>query len=163
MRGMDGMNQERQDSGGEMLLSAHTPEQWRRRRQELNEWINRPKVRKQPKRTRLFGNAPVDEQLYPILMSLQQAGLETEFSCAGVSPLDEPVDHSLYAYLTFFAKGPAERFADILIENMKHRALITYEPARHRYDVSSFFIGHNRSFCLLLQRSADQLLSDSAR
>ena len=44
---------------------------------------------------------PVDEELYPILISLQQAGLETEFSCAGVSPLDEPVDHSLYAYLTF--------------------------------------------------------------
>ncbi|MCT1397601.1 hypothetical protein AK95_17155 [Paenibacillus sp. LC231] len=152
------MNQERNDSSGELLLSTHTPEQWRRRRQELNEWISRPKVRQQPKRTRLFGNAPVDEQLYPILILLQQAGLVTEFSCAGVSPLDEPVDHSLYAYLTFFSNGPAERFADILLGNMRHRALITYEPARNRYDVSSFFIGHNRSFCLLLQHSADQLL-----
>lgn len=160
---MDGMNQERHDSSSELLLSTHTPDQWRRRRQELNEWINKPKVRKQPKRTRLFGDTSVDEQLYPILIQLQKAGLETEFSCAGVSPLDEPVDHSLYAYLTFFASGPAEKFANILMENMRHRALITYEPARHRYDVSSFFIGHNRSFCLLLQQSADQLLRNSVQ
>ncbi len=150
------MNQERHDSSGELLLSTHTSEQWRRRRQELHEWINRPKVRKQPKRTRLFGVTSVDEQLYPILIQLQKAGLETEFSCAGVSPLDEPVDHSLYAYLTFFASGPAEKFVNILMGTMRHRALITYEPARQRYDVSSFFIGHNRSFCLLLHRSADQ-------
>ncbi|MPY16043.1 hypothetical protein [Paenibacillus glucanolyticus] len=156
------MHQERHDAGGELLLSTHTDEQWRRRRRELSDWINRPKVRKLPKRTRLFGKTPVDEQLHPILIRLQRAGLVTEFSCAGVSPLDEPVDHSLYAYLTYFSdRGPAESFTNLLMRNMKHRALITYEPSRSRYDVSSFFIGHNRSFCILLLHSAEQFIQES--
>lgn len=155
------MHQERNDFGGDLLLSTHTVEQWRRRKRELNEWIDRPKVRRLPKRTRLFGKTPVDEQLHPILLRLQHAGLETEFSCAGVSPLDEPVDHSLYAYLTYFSSGPAEQFTNLLIRNMKHRALITYEPSRNRYDVSSFFIGHNRSFCILLQHCAEQFIQES--
>ncbi|CAM3593610.1 hypothetical protein [Marinicrinis lubricantis] len=144
----------------EAVLSMHSKERWDRRKRELDEWIAVKKERKMPKKTRLFEGVPVDEQLYLALVCLQQAGIRTEYSCAGVSPLDEPEEHSLYAYVTFYAEGPAKRFTEIVLEYMKHRAVVTYEPEKNRYDVSSFFIGHNRSFCLLLEAAARRLMEE---
>lgn len=142
------------DTSGEVLLSSHSEEYWKRRKRELKEWDRAPKIRKHEKRTSLFNGIEVDEEIYSALCKLNQLGVRTEFSCAGVSPLDEPIDHSLYAYVTFLDGEAAERFVEIILNVMKHRALLTYESSRKRYDVSSFFIGHNRSFCFLLDRCA---------
>ncbi|WP_442437009.1 hypothetical protein [Paenibacillus peoriae] len=37
---------------------------------------------------------------------------------------------------------------------MRHRLLVVYELERNRYDLSSFFLGHNRSFCQLMEYCA---------
>ncbi|MDQ0048321.1 hypothetical protein J2T18_002604 [Paenibacillus polymyxa] len=34
---------------------------------------------------------------------------------------------------------------------IRHRLLVVYELERNRYDLSSFFLGHNRSFCQLME------------
>ncbi|NMO97869.1 hypothetical protein [Paenibacillus lemnae] len=149
---------ELQDNEQEIQISSHTREQWIRRRQELGEWVERPKLRRHFKRTvPLQNGVHVDEELYNALNLLQQAGIKTEHSCAGVSLLDEPIDHSLYAYVTFYKSEAAERLISILEQVMRKRVLITFEPLTSRYDVSSFLIGHNRSFCLLLQHAAQRL------
>lgn len=139
---------------GEVLLSKHSDQHWRRRKVELENWTNRTKVRKEGKRTTIFDGVDVDTEIYPALSKLKQIGIQTEYSCAGVSPLDEPLDHSLYAYITFMDGAYAEKFAGIIVNVMKNRALLTYEPGRKRYDVSSFFIGHNRTFCFLIDHCA---------
>ncbi|WP_422656965.1 hypothetical protein ACK8P5_14375 [Paenibacillus sp. EC2-1] len=147
------------DTTGEVLLSSHTEEYWRRRKRELKEWDRAPKIRKHPKRTTMFNGVEVDVEIYSALYKLNQIGVQTEFSCAGVSPLDEPIEHSLYAYVTFLDGEAAERFTWIIRDVMKHRALLTYESDRNRYDVSSFFIGHNRTFCYLLDHCAEIMKS----
>lgn len=139
----------------EIIMSQHSKAQWHRRGEELLLWAARDKERKQVKLTTLFGSILVDLQLFPALTSLQQKGIVTEFSCAGVSPLDEPEDHSLYAYLTLIASEQAEQFVHLTMKRMKHRVLVSFEPGRNRYDLSSFYIGHNRSFCRLLQECAE--------
>lgn len=142
------------DHFNEILLSSHTEEHWRRRKAELRNWDRAPKTRKHEKKTTLFNGIEVDIEIYPALCKLNQLGVQTEFSCAGVSPLDEPIDHSLYAYITFIDGTASKKFAEIIVNVMKHRALLTYETARERFDVSSFFIGHNRSFCFLMNHCA---------
>lgn len=139
---------------GERVLSRHTDRQWRRRRVELAEWTERPKVRRRAKRTAWLGPTEIDAELLGALTHLKRAGIATEFSCAGVSVLDEPEDHSLYAYITLIASPLAERFIQAAMAYMGHRLLVTFEPARGRYDCSSFLIGHNRSFCLLMEKCA---------
>ncbi|KRF42752.1 hypothetical protein [Paenibacillus sp. Soil787] len=139
----------------EVILNHHTDAQWRRREQELVQWAEREKKRKHAKKTTLLGHIHVDEELFPALMLLRQKQIATEFSCAGVSPLDEPEDHSLYAYLTIIASERAEQFIQLTMKRMRHRVLISFEPKRNRYDLSSFYIGHNRSFCQLIQQCAE--------
>lgn len=148
------MQHGKEDNSSEVLLSTHSEVHWKRRKIELETWTSTPKIRKHEKRTVLFNNVPVDAEIHPALSKLKSIGIQTEYSCAGVSPLDEPLDHSLYAYITFLDGGISETFAEIIVKVMKHRALLTYEPARGRYDVSSFFIGHNRSFCILIDYCA---------
>nr|WP_256257670.1 MULTISPECIES: hypothetical protein [unclassified Paenibacillus] len=126
-----------------------------RREQELETWVRAPKPRRRAKQTALLGNIQVDAELLGALTLLKRKGLHTEFSCAGVSLLDEPEDHSLYAYMTLAASASADRFVRLAMRRMKHRLLVTFEPARGRYDLSSFYIGHNRSFCRLLERCAE--------
>jgi hypothetical protein len=140
----------------EVQLSKHSDAQWKSRERELSEWMDRPKLRKQVKRTLWLTHTHVDAELHPALTMLQKKGIRTEFSCAGVSPLDEPIDHSLYAYITLSESSEAQAWVDFVMKVMKHRLLVTYEPGRSRYDLSSFFISHNRSFCLLMQRCAAQ-------
>ncbi|NOU68855.1 hypothetical protein GC096_33085 [Paenibacillus sp. LMG 31461] len=149
------MNMQAKDEK-EIIMSNHNKMQWHRRGEELLLWIDRDKKRKQAKITKLFGNIHVDLQLYPALTILKQKDIMTEFSCAGVSPLDEPEDHSLYAYLTLIASEQAARFVQLTMNRMKHRVLVSLEPERNRYDLSSFYIGHNRSFCRLLQECAER-------
>lgn len=138
----------------EIVISLHGEQRWRRREVELSRWIVTPKLRMRAKQTVCFGGADIDAELLPALTLLKRLGIETEFSCAGVSLLDEPEEHSLYAYITFSASAQAEAFVKLAIVRMKHRLLVTYEPARDRYDLSSFYIGHNRSFCLLIKSCA---------
>ncbi|WP_240688916.1 hypothetical protein [Ammoniphilus sp. YIM 78166] len=143
----------------EIQLSHHSIEQWQRRKRELEWWVNHPKPEKRPKSLKWLKQDYVDEELYPVLQLLNQAGIPTEYSCAGVSLLDDPHDHSLYAYLTFYKKDLSSALMEYLLNRMKHRVIVVYEPARNRYDVSSFYIQHNRSFCLLLYHCAIQFLN----
>lgn len=140
----------------DIILSHHTEAQWHRREQELLQWAARDKKLKHPKKTVMLGHIPVDAELFPALLLLQQKHLVTEFSCAGVSPLDEPVDHSLYAYITIIASEQAEQFVQLSMKRMRHRLFVSFEPAKNRYDLSSFYIGHNRSFCQLIRRCAEE-------
>ncbi|MDG0792304.1 hypothetical protein OMP38_16585 [Cohnella ginsengisoli] len=144
------------DSGdtGERVVSRHSDLQWRRRRAELAEWTERPKVRRRAKRTARLGQTEIDAELHGALTQFKRIGIATEFSCAGVSALDEPEDHSLYAYITFISTPLADRFVQAAMAYMKHRLLVTFEPARGRYDCSSFLVGHNRSFCMLMEKCA---------
>jgi hypothetical protein len=139
----------------EIVLTQQTVEQWRRRRRELDAWVNRDKLGRHPKQTLLLDHVAVDAQLHAALSILKDMQIPTEFSCAGVSILDEPEDHSLYAYITFLTSEKTDRFIELAKQQMKHRLLVTFEPTRKRYDLSSFLIGHNRSFCLLIQRCAE--------
>jgi hypothetical protein len=102
----------------------------------------------------MLGQVAVDAQLHTALTILKEMQIPTEFSCAGVSILDEPEDHSLYAYITFLMSEKTDRFIVLAKQQMKHRLLVTFEPARKRYDLSSFLIGNNRSFCILIQHCA---------
>ncbi|MEC0332729.1 hypothetical protein P4H42_24405 [Paenibacillus macerans] len=139
----------------EKVISVHSAERWQRRDLELTNWLRSVKQRKRAKQTVWLGNIEVDAEMFPALVCLKRIQIQTEFSCAGVSPLDEPEDHSLYAYITMLASEKTDRFVQFAMERMRHRLLVTFEPSRKRYDLSSFFIGHNRSFCLLLQRCAE--------
>ncbi|GFZ91223.1 hypothetical protein GCM10008018_41900 [Paenibacillus marchantiophytorum] len=147
------VNQE--DEQREFVITRHSKGQWDRREQELLQWSDRHKPRKHPKKTLLLEQVDVDAELHRTLILLRDKHVQTEFSCAGVSLLDEPEDHSLYAYMTLIASKEAESFIHTAIKKMKHRLLVTFEPERNRYDLSSFYIGHNRSFCRLLERSAE--------
>ena len=143
----------------EIIISKHGERRWRRREEELSRWIGVPKPRIRAKQTVCFGGNDIDAELLPALTLLKRLGIATEFSCAGVSLLDEPEDHSLYAYITFPASARTENFAKLAMKKMRHRLLVTYEPDRNRYDLSSFYIGHNRSFCLLMERCARALMA----
>ncbi|SDM85085.1 hypothetical protein SAMN04487897_101251 [Paenibacillus sp. yr247] len=143
------------NEGGEITLSQHTEAQWKRREEELIAWTARVKQRKHPKQTKLLGHFHVDAELFDALSLLLAKQVLTEYSCAGVSPLDEPEDHSLYAYITLIASARTERFVQLAMKRMNHRLLVTFEPGRNRYDLSSFYIGHNRSFCQLIQQCAE--------
>ncbi|OPH50706.1 hypothetical protein BC351_35660 [Paenibacillus ferrarius] len=143
------------DEPNEIILSTHSEASWGRRRQELRDWTDSLKLRRQPKRTLLLDEVYVDAELHRTLTLLREKHIQTEFSCAGVSLLDEPEDHSLYAYLTLIASKEAENFIQSTMKLMRHRLMVTFEPNRSRYDLSSFYIGHNRSFCRLLERSAE--------
>ncbi|SFE60596.1 hypothetical protein SAMN04487969_104130 [Paenibacillus algorifonticola] len=147
----------------EKVISMHTAQRWQRRERELQSWLAREKITKHPKQTLLLGHVSIDAELLPALTLLKEQGIPTEFSCAGVSVLDEPEDHSLYAYITFPACEQTERFIQLAIQRMKHRLLVTFEPARNRYDLSSFYIGHNRSFCLLMLRCAQAVAKEQHR
>lgn len=138
----------------ELVVSRHDERRWLRRDLELAAWVRRAKPRRAAKRTALLGHVEVDAELLTALALLQAAGIRTEFSCAGVSLLDEPEQHSLYAYMTMHASPQAEAFVQFAMRRMRHRLLVTYEPARGRYDLSSFLIGHNRSYCLLIEACA---------
>lgn len=141
----------------EKTLSVHSADRWRDRQRELSRWMERPKLAMRTKQTVRFGAVEVDAELLPALETFRRLGMETEYSCAGVSPLDEPEDHSLYAYITLPYSAPTERFVRLAMERMKHRLLVTYETERKRFDLSSFYIGHNRSFCLLMESCANDL------
>jgi hypothetical protein len=143
------------NEGGEITLSQHTDAEWKRREEELAAWTVRVKQCKHPKRTMLLGHFHVDAELFDTLKLLHAKQVPTEYSCAGVSPLDEPEDHSLYAYVTLIASSQTERFVQLTMKQMRRRLLVTFEPARNRYDLSSFYIGHNRSFCQLIQHCAE--------
>ncbi|MFD1128315.1 MULTISPECIES: hypothetical protein [unclassified Paenibacillus] len=134
----------------ELLISQQSPKLWTRRRRELAAWIERPKPTTASKALSDFNGVSVDAPIYPALIALQEASIQTEFSCAGVSILDEADDHSLYAYVTMLDGPATEYFVRYAMERMGHRLLVTYEQDRGRYDVSSFYIAHNRSFCYLL-------------
>ncbi|MEW9673252.1 hypothetical protein [Ammoniphilus sp. 3BR4] len=138
----------------EVILTHHTEERWRRRDLERIAWIQSPKMRKKSKAVRWLNQDYVDEELHPALLLLNEIGIPTQYSCAGVSALDEPEDHSLYAYVTLQETPSSTLFVHYLMEKMGHRVLIGYEPARKRYDLSSFFIQHNRSFCILFYHFA---------
>lgn len=140
----------------EQVLSSHTKERWWRRRREVEEWEQREKGIKKEKLTLPFLNDEVDVELFPALSLLNSMGIVTEYSCAGVSELDDPVSHSLYAYVTLRESEAAQVFLAYLRGKMRHRLLVVYEPARRRYDISSFYIRHNRSFCFLLYHYALQ-------
>lgn len=143
------------NDGTELVLSEQTEALWERRELELNAWAKRVKTKKKDRVTMTLESFSVDAELYPALSLLRRLHISTEFSCAGVSMLDDPLNHSLYAYITLHASGQTERFVRFATDFMKHRLLVTFEPARQRYDLSSFFIGHNRSYCLLMQRCAE--------
>lgn len=142
----------------EKLLSSHAKRRWLCRQRELSYWVDCPKPRRRAKRTALLGNVHVDEELLSTLSLFKRIGIETEFSCAGVSLLDEPEDHSLYAYITIRASEKAAKFVDYAMAFMRHRLVVTFESERGRYDLSSFFIGHNRSFCILMEQCARSFL-----
>jgi hypothetical protein len=142
------------DEYKEMILSKHKREHWLRRDAERKEWNQTPKHTMKPKILKMLADNEVDQELYDSLVLLNVLGIMTEFSCAGVSVLDEPEDHSLYAYVTFLKTDRSTDFVEYLMKRMRHRLLLTYEPMKNRYDISSFFINHNRSFCLLLKKYA---------
>jgi hypothetical protein len=142
------------EDGREQVLSLHSKERWIRRREEVKEWEQKDKNIKKPKETVPFLNDEADVELFPTLFLLHDMGIMTQYSCAGVSMLDNPIDHSLYAYVTLPDTEEGRVFIDYLQRNMRHRLLVTYESERNRYDLSSFYIQHNRSFCLLLYRNA---------
>lgn len=145
----------RSKSEEEQMVSVHSIERWKRRDLELINWLRCVKRRKRVKQTVLLGNIEVDAEMFPALVCFKRMQIQTEFSCAGVSTLDEPEDHSLYAYITMLASEKTDRFIQFAMGRMRHRLLVTFEPSRNRYDLSSFFIGHNRSFCLILQHCAE--------
>lgn len=134
----------------EMILSKHKPAHWLRRDAERMEWDQSHKKTIKPKILKKLSDVEVDQELYDSLILLNVLGIKTEYSCAGVSVLDEPEDHSLYAYVTFLKTNRSSDFVEYLVKRMGHRLLLTYEPLKNRYDISSYFIKHNRSFCLLL-------------
>ncbi|WP_240417054.1 hypothetical protein [Paenibacillus periandrae] len=148
------------DNQEELVCSQQTREQWKRRERELSAWVDRDKQIRIPKQTVPLGHMDiiVDAELHGALTLLKQLQIPTEFSCAGVSILDDPENHSLYAYITLLASEQTDRFIQLALQQMKHRLLVTYEPARCRYDLSSFYIGHNRSFCMLMEYCARKLL-----
>ncbi|WP_342551314.1 hypothetical protein [Paenibacillus sp. FSL R7-0652] len=148
------MNSHDKEGEQEVLLSEQPAHLWRRRKQELLHWTERDKRTVSPKRTAIWNGVEVDAELVHTLSLLQGAGVQTEYSCAGVSPLDEPVDHSLYAYVTLIQSQAAEQFVCCARSRMRNRLLVTFEAERGRYDLSSFFIGHNRSFCWWIERCA---------
>lgn len=138
----------------EVLLSNQPALLWKRRRQELQRWTERDKTTVSPKRTTLWNGIEVDFEMFSALDLMSQKGMRTEYSCAGVSPLDEPVDHSLYAYVTLVQNGAADQFVEFAMNRMRNRLLVTLDQPTGRYDLSSFFIGHNRSFCWWMQHCA---------
>ena len=135
----------------EVRLTKHPLESWYKRAEELKVWLNTAKVKVREKALASFKGIEVDEEHLTTLQLLNEMGIQTEYSCAGVSLRDEPVDHSLYAYLTLIDSTEAARFVQFIREKMRHRIVITYEPKKLRFDLSSFYIKHNRSFCFLLQ------------
>ncbi|MBO2944608.1 hypothetical protein JJQ72_11570 [Paenibacillus sp. F411] len=139
-------------SEGEVLLSRHPSRFWQWRERELAAWASLSKPKKGKKRLALFGGVHVDAEMLPVLEQFRAIHVQTEFSCAGVSLADEPEEHSLYAYITVRDSEPARRLVAYLMNSMRHRLLVTYEPERGRYDLSSWMIGHNRSFCYLLEQ-----------
>ncbi|MCI3918868.1 hypothetical protein MO973_01305 [Paenibacillus sp. TRM 82003] len=141
-------------SSEEIQISRHAPRRSCRREKELAEWILHAKPKKGPKRLALFGCVQVDAEMIPALKRFRSINVQTEFSCAGVSLADEPEEHSFYAYVTVIDSEVARRFVNFLMTRMRHRLMVTYEPDRGRYDLSSFFLAHNRSFCFLLAQYA---------
>jgi hypothetical protein len=134
----------------EVILSQYKEKHWYRRDAERITWVQTPKIRKKSKALKCLNEDYVDQELYPALQLLNQMGIITEYSCAGVSILDEPEDHSLYAYVTLPETHASTLFVQYMMKRMRHRLIVTYEPARQRFDLSSFFIKHNRSFCMSL-------------
>ncbi|MEJ8306812.1 hypothetical protein [Saccharibacillus sacchari] len=147
----------------EIIISTQTTEQWKRRRMELGRWAEREKIRLFPKKVGLLDGVEVDIELLEALTRLNAAGIVTEFSCAGVSPLDEPEEHSLYAYVTLLESESAREFIDYASRRMGRRLLVSYEPSHHRYDLSSFMLGQNRSFCFLLETCAREFKPKRSR
>lgn len=146
------------DEESEQVVSRHEEHRWKCRELELARWLALPKPKKRPKQVVWLGHAEIDAELLPALTLLKRMGIQTEFSCAGVSLLDEPEEHSLYAYITFPASARTETFIRLAMNVMKHRLFVTFEPGRNRYDLSSFYIGHNRSFCLLMESCARAMM-----
>lgn len=138
----------------EKIISFHSKERWMRKRKEIEAWDRQNKVVRKPKATVPFLHDEVDEELFPALFLLNDAGVHTQYSCAGVSLLDDPIHHSLYAYVTILDSKKGRNLIAELKRRMRHRLLVTYEPKRKRYDLSSFYIKHNRSFCFLLYQYA---------
>lgn len=147
----------------EIISESQTPAHWRRRRAELERWADRDKISRGAKRVALLQGVEVDAELLEALRLLNEAGVGTEFSCAGVSPLDEPEDHSLYAYVTLIDSEAARSFVEYASARMRRRLLVSYEPERRRYDLSSFMLGQNRSFCLLLEACAREFARSAHR
>jgi hypothetical protein len=138
----------------EHVISVHSKERWQRRRREIEEWGQLHRQIRREKETAPFLDCQVDAELLPALLLLNDMEIGTQYSCAGVSVLDDPMNHSLYAYVTVMESQQSITFLQFLQERMRHRLLVIYEPGRKRYDISSFYIQHNRSFCLLLYRYA---------
>ncbi|WP_454190787.1 hypothetical protein [Paenibacillus sp. Marseille-Q7038] len=140
----------------EQLWSNQSAERWKRRKGELTAWIERPKFQNEQKKLMLFDDIEVDASIYPALMALKKLDFKTEYSCAGVSILDEPEDHSLYAYVTLIEGPNTDQFVKYAMQRMGYRLLVTYEGFKHRYDLSSFYISQNRSFCYGLELCAKE-------
>jgi hypothetical protein len=136
----------------EIVITKHPAYHRLRRKEELKNWAASTKCLRKKKRLVRLHNDFVDREIYPVLLLLGQAGIKTEYSCAGVSVLDDPKNHSLYAYITLLATDQATAYIQFLIGRMRHRLLVTFEVDRRRYDLSSYYIQHNRSFCSLLYR-----------
>lgn len=143
----------------EITLSSHLPAYWSRRKREVQAWILVEKMPKKEKEVVWLKDDFVDAELYTTLHMLNERGIMTEYSCSGVSVLDDPLQHSLYAYITLPKTKRSTDYVEYLLRRMRHRLLVTYEPMRNRYDISSFFIQHNRSFCFILERFTADFLN----
>lgn len=147
------------EQDAEQLWSNQSAEQWKRRKLELSAWVERPKPQNGQKKLMSFEDVEVDAMMYPALMALKKLHFKTEYSCAGVSILDEPEDHSLYAYVTLLEGPDTDRFVKYAMKRMRYRLLVIYEAVEHRFDLSSFYISQNRSFCYGLELCAKEFLA----
>jgi hypothetical protein len=103
----------------EQVISTHSANQWKRRKMELANWVRRPKHRRRAKQTAYLGNIEVDVELLQTLTLLKRMNIQTEFSCAGVSVLDDPENHSFYGYMTLIASDKTEKFMQLAIQHMR--------------------------------------------
>ncbi|MDP1510760.1 hypothetical protein Q8I65_11160 [Paenibacillus ottowii] len=96
----------------------------------------------------------IDAELHGTLCLLNRKHVVAEFSQAEVSIRDELEDHSLYAYITMKAD---ERYGAFVQWAMRYNGIVCLSFTRlehNRWDLSSFFLRHNRSFCQLMEHCA---------
>lgn len=139
-----------------VIYSQHGQNHWHIRRMELMDWIEQRKPRIEAKLITEFQGVQVDTPLHEALVIINEFGIKTQHSCAGVSRLDHSIDHSYYAYVTMEVSALSTLFVQFIVNKLKQRVLVIHETGRNRYDLSSFYIQHNRSFCYLLTVYSNQ-------